>query len=182
MPTLDEGVMEMDVKHFERPDYYGNLYAPDGIAREHDRVRTGLAVIRENPGWYTANVLKRGLMAFRMERVPVIEPNYDERNTTPAPLYFLNVPLRLFQRMFITAIFLPLFLLGMLLLLRDAEGRCKLAILMIIPLYFFLIQPLIHTEYRYLLPATHLLVVIAAFALCWLAERISNLRFQISNS
>ena len=33
MPTLDEGVMEMDAAHAGRPDYYGNLYAPDGIAR-----------------------------------------------------------------------------------------------------------------------------------------------------
>jgi 4-amino-4-deoxy-L-arabinose transferase-like glycosyltransferase len=179
LPATDEGVMEMEAANFGRPDYYGNLYSPDGIAREHGRLVTGLAVIRENPGWYAANVPKRGLMAFRMERVPVIEPNYDERDTTPASLYFLDTPLKFIQRAFVTAVFLPLFLLGGLLLLSDADSRRKLALLLTVPLYFFLIQPLIHTEYRYLLPATHVLVIVAAFSLCWLAERISNLKFQI---
>ena len=181
MPSTDEGVMEMDAAHSGRPDYYGKLYVPDGIARERDRVARGLNIVRENPGWYAGNVLKRGTMTFRMERVPVIEPQYDENATTPAPLYFLNVPLKLIQRSFITAVFLPLFLLGTLRLFRDAGSRRKLAILLIVPLYFFVVQPLIHTEYRYLLPASHMLVVISGFGLCWAFEGISNLKFQISN-
>jgi 4-amino-4-deoxy-L-arabinose transferase-like glycosyltransferase len=176
MPSTDEGVMQMDAAHFGRPDYYGNLYAPDGIARERDRIATGLNVVRNDPAWYAANVLKRGTMTFRMERVPVIKPQYDERASTPAPVYFLNIPLKLIQRLFITSVFLPLFLLGVLLLFCDADGRRKLAILLIVPVYFFLVQPLIHTEYRYLLPASHLLVVISGFGLCWVFERISNFR------
>ena len=74
---------------------------------------------------------------------------------------------------------LRVFLLGVLLLFCDADGRRKLAILLIVPVYFFLVQPLIHTEYRYVLPASHMLVVIAGFGLCWIVQRISNLRSQI---
>ena len=118
-------------------------------------------------------------MTFRMERVPVIEPQYEERASTPAPVYFLNVPLKLIQRLFITAVFLPIFLLGSLLLFRDVDSCRKLAILLIVPLYFFLVQPLIHTEYRYLLPASHMLVVISGLGLCRVFEGISNLRSQI---
>ena len=175
LPSTDEGVMEMDAGRLGRPDYYGNLYAPDGIARERDRVAAGLAVVRANPGWYAASVLKRGLMTFRMERVPVIAPEHDERDTTIPLFYYLNVPLKLVQRLFITAVFLPLFLAGVLLLIRDTEGAKKLVILLFVPLYFFLLQPLIHTEYRYLLPATHLIVMIAAYPLGWLALNIRGL-------
>jgi hypothetical protein len=85
------------------------------------------------------------------------------------------VPLKLVQRLFITAVFLPLFLLGGLLLLRDGENRRKLAILLPVPLYYFLVQPLIHTEYRYLLPATHILVVVGAFSLSWLVSNVRRL-------
>ena len=164
-----------------QPDYYGNLYAPDGIARERDRVSTGLAVVGANPGWYIANVLKRGTMTFRMERVPVIAPEHDEKDTTTALLYYVNLPLKLVQRLFITAVILPLFFIGGLLLLRDAQGRSKLVILLVVPLYYFLVQPLIHTEYRYLLPASHVLVILAAFPLSSLIGRIPNFRSEISN-
>lgn len=179
LPVTDEGVMEMDAARSGRPDYYGNLYTPDGIARERARVAAGLAVVKAYPGWYAANVLKRGLMAFRMERVPVIAPEHDERDSTPPVLYYLNVPLKLVQRLFITAVFLPLFLAGGLLLLRRSEDRRKLVVLLAVPFYYFLIQPLVHTEYRYLLPASHLLVVLSAYSLGFLLERISNLRSQI---
>ncbi len=172
MPTLDEGVMQMDAAHFGRPDYYGSLYAPDGIAREHDRVTTGLAVVKEQPVWFAAKVLDRGTMSFRMERVPVIEPSHDERAETPAPYYFANVPLKLFQRLFITAIVLPLFLVGCVMLLRSGDDRCRLLLLLTVPIYFFTIQPIVHTEYRYLLPAAHMLILVASLPLGWLVGRL----------
>jgi hypothetical protein len=107
-----------------------------------------------------------------MERVPVIEPNYDESATTPAWAYFPDVPLKLFQRLFVTATFLPLALIGAFLLLRTADDRRKLLIVAIVPLYFFVVQPIVHTEYRYLLPATHTVVVLASLPLGWLWIRL----------
>jgi 4-amino-4-deoxy-L-arabinose transferase-like glycosyltransferase len=171
MPITDEGVMEMDAVQFARPDYFGQMYSPDGISRERNRVATGLQVVKDDPIWFAGGVLKRGTMAFRMERVPVIEPTYDESSTTPATLYFLNVPLKLFQRLFITAIVLPLILCGALGSIRTADGRMKLLVLLTVPLYFFTVQPLVHTEYRYLLPATHLLIVLASVPIAWVFGR-----------
>jgi 4-amino-4-deoxy-L-arabinose transferase-like glycosyltransferase len=174
MPTTDEGVMMMDAQHFGRPDYYGRLYAPDGIPRERNRVSTGVSLVLEDADWFAVSVLRRGLMTFRMERVPVIEPTHDERSTTPAWLHALNVPLKLVQRLFITAIFLPLMLLGAVILLSRKRNHGKLLILAAVPVYFFLVQPVVHTEYRYLLPATHVLIVLASVPIGWLFARITG--------
>lgn len=167
MPTTDEGVMTMDAERAARPEYFGRLYAPDGVERERARVRAGVNVIREYPGWFVLGALQRGLMAFRMERVPVIEPRYDERSRTPTWLYYLNVPLKLVQRLFITAVVLPLLILGVTMLLRNNDGRRKLALLVVVPIYFVLVQPIVHTEYRYLLAATHVIIVLASVPLGW---------------
>lgn len=179
LPSTDEGVMAMDAAKAGRPDYYGNLYAPDGIERERSRTSAGLTVVAAHPGWFVANVLARGTMVFRMERVPVIDTQQDEKATTSTPLYLLNIPLKLIQRLFITAVFLPLFLFGVLLLLRDAAARGKLAILSVVPAYYFLVQPLVHTEYRYLLPAAHLLVTVSAVSLSWLVGSLMRIRSKI---
>lgn len=171
MPTTDEGVMRMDAKLLGRPELYGRLYAPDGIMRERERVRTGLAVVTQHPAWFLAGVLKRGLMAFRMERVPVIEPNHDEQGTTSSWLYAINIPLKLLQRTFITAAVLPLVIFGTVLLLGSGGSRRKLCVLAIVPLYFLLVHPIVHTEYRYLLPATHVLMIMASVPIGWLLGR-----------
>jgi hypothetical protein len=165
LPSTDEGIMAMDSLHAGRPDYYGNLYNPDGVRRDRERIEIGLAAVRANPWWYFKAVLHRGITTFRMERVPVIAPDRDEKETTNPILHYLNVPLKLFQRVFITAIFLPLFVIGTILLLRDTENRTNLTILAVVPLYFMCVQSLIHTEYRYVLATAHILMIFAAFTL-----------------
>jgi 4-amino-4-deoxy-L-arabinose transferase-like glycosyltransferase len=174
MPSTDEGVMMMDAQHFGRPDYYGRLYAPDGIARERQRVRTGVILVIEEPDWFALGMLRRGLMTFRMERVPVIDPVHDERSTIPVWLYGLNVPLKLTQRLFITAIFMPLIVLGAVVLFNRKADRSKLLILAAVPVYFFVVQPIVHTEYRYLLPATHFLIILASVPIGWALARITR--------
>jgi 4-amino-4-deoxy-L-arabinose transferase-like glycosyltransferase len=172
LPPLDEGVMEMDAADVGRPDYYGSLYAPDGIARERNRIARGLAAVNADPGWFASGVLKRGTMAFRMERVPVIEPSYDEGPATPALLALINVPLKFIQRIFITAVVLPFVLFGIVVLLRMPDDRRKMVLLLAVPLYFATVQPIVHTEYRYLLPAAHMLMLLASVPLGWLAMRV----------
>lgn len=164
MPATDEGVMEMDARIAGRPDYRGNLYNPDGVERERERLKIALTVVRENPGWYFTSVLQRGFSTLRFERVPAIAAERDERATTPPVLYYLNVPLKLFQRGFITAVFLPLFILGVVILL-SRRGYSKLLMLAIVPLYYFCVQSLIHTEYRYVLATPHLMMIVAAVCL-----------------
>lgn len=176
LPSTDQGVMEMDALHAGRPDYYGNLYNPDGVRRDRERIKIGLAAVRANPWWYFKAVLHRGITTFRMERVPVIAPERDEKETTDPILYYLNVPLKLFQKVFITAVFLPLFLIGVILMFREKEQRIKLLTLAIVPLYYMSVQALIHTEYRYVLATPHILMIIAAVPLSFLIGRITGLR------
>lgn len=177
LPTTDEGVMQMDVRRSNRADYYGFLYSPDGVERDRARTKDGLAVVAEDPGWYAASVAHRGLSTLRMERVPVIATERDERETTPTLLYHLNRPLKLVQGAFITAVILPIAIFGLVLLLFDAEQRRALIVLAIIPLYYGTVQALIHTEYRYVLATPHILVVLSAVTLSFLIGKIVD-RFR----
>jgi hypothetical protein len=162
LPHTDEDVMVLDAARSGRPEYYGTLYDPDGVERERARMAFGLRTVAADPPWFILGVVNRGVNAMRLERVPTIEPLYDERETTDRLLYSLNIPLKVFQRLFMTAVFLPLIALGMVVLLLRRDSRGKLLLLSIVPLYYMSVQPLIHTEYRYVLPAAHILMILAA--------------------
>lgn len=174
MPRTDEDVIEMDVRRSGRADYYGELYSPDGVERDQRRIRDGLRIIAGNPGWYAAAVAHRGLMTLRMERVPVIAPERDERETTAPVLYFLNRPLKFSQRAFITAIVLPLALVGLWLISIDVARRRVLIVLAIIPLYYMSVQALLHTEYRYVLATPHILFIFAALPINFLFGKMTS--------
>ena len=178
LPSTDEGVMEFDARRFERPYYYGNLYSPDGIEREKDRIKVGLSVIKASPGWFLASVLQRGFTTFRMERVPVIATQQEAKDGINPIIYYLNLPLRLFQKIFITAVFFPLFLFGTILLLQTKEQRFKFAILAVVPIYYASVQPLLHTEYRYLLPASHALLIVSSVSLSALVGWIQKIKLS----
>jgi hypothetical protein len=172
MPHTDEDVMALDAARSGRPDYYSTLYSPDGVDRERGRIAFGLNAVGADPPWFIGGVVRRGIDTVRLERVPVIETAYDESDTTDPWLHDLNVPLKAFQRLFITAVFLPLIILGALLLLSKSDNRGKLLLLSVVPLYYMTVQPLIHTEYRYVLPGAHILMIFAAVAATYLIEFI----------
>jgi hypothetical protein len=180
MPATDEGVMAMDARIADRPDYHGNLYAPDGVARERERMKVALAVVRENPLWYFTSVLKRAFSTLRLERVPAIAPEREEKETTPPVLYYLNVPLKLLQRLFITAVVLPFFLFGVVVLLSRNEYS-KLMLLSVVPLYYFCVQSLIHTEYRYVLGTPHMMMIVVAFCLSVIVGKLPKPAWLRSN-
>ena len=180
LPKTDQDVLAMDALFANRADYNQGLLNPDGVERERARVKFGLTVVRDNPVWYLTTVAKRGLSNVRMERVPVIAPERDEADTTNPILYKLNIPLQLFQRLFITAVIFPLLFFGIILLLRESESRRTLAILAIVPLYFMTVQPLIHTEYRYVLAIPHIGMIVSAVALTYVWRKVVN-RFQRSS-
>lgn len=67
------------------------------------------------------------------------------------------------QRLFITAVMLPLALLGGgILVWRRAWG--SLVLLLIVPAYYFCFQSMLHTEYRYVLAIHYFLFVLVAVA------------------
>jgi hypothetical protein len=72
--------------------------------------------------------------------------------------------LRTAQRLFITAVMLPLVLAGAVLLWR-AWRRRALLLLLAVPAYYFCVQSAVHTEYRYVLAVHYCLFVVAAVAL-----------------
>jgi hypothetical protein len=78
------------------------------------------------------------------------------------------------QRLFITAIILPLVVSGLILLALRRQGHV-LAILLAVPVYYFCFQSVLHTEYRYVLVIHYFLFVIAAVTIhrifCLLQER-----------
>lgn len=65
---------------------------------------------------------------------------------TRYPRFLINA----IQKMFITALMLPLAFIGLLILIFQKQSRA-LVMLSIVPIYFFLVQSIVHTEYRYVL-------------------------------
>ena len=168
-PVTDEDVRELDIRLSGNTDYLNQTYNPDGVERERTRIRHGLSLVAADPGWFAASVAHRGISTLRMERVPVISPEHDERETTNPALYAINVPLKFFQRAYITAVLLPLMLAGLGVLVARKRWR-RLVILAIIPLYYMTVQALIHTEYRYVLASHHMLMIFAAVGISFVVE------------
>ncbi|MFL6216896.1 MAG: ArnT family glycosyltransferase [Blastocatellia bacterium] len=59
MPRTDVDALQKDIEWHNRPDYAKNLWSPDGIERDRYRAERGLAIIRENPGWFAGAMLRR---------------------------------------------------------------------------------------------------------------------------
>jgi len=174
LPKTDEDVMRLD-EHLrdQAAGSYTALYSPNGVSRDRERFRFGRGVVSERPAWYLAGVAKRGLSTLRLERVPAIDPARDERETTNGILYLINRPLKLIQRVFITAIFLPLALVG--LIVGFWRRRYETLALLVLPIYYATVQPLVHTEYRYVLITPHIMMIFSAFALVFVFERMMGI-------
>lgn len=177
LPATDDAVLKTEAEHFGRPDYLGSLYSPDGLERERYRIGQGLDVIAAEPAWFAGVMVRRAVSMFRLERVPAISADKPDTDRPGGLAHYLNAPLRMFQKLYITAVVLPLFLIGLMLLLRKKEERIKLAVLLIVPLYFVCFQSVLHTEYRYLLAIQPFMLTLAAVAMTALAGRL----FQLLN-
>jgi 4-amino-4-deoxy-L-arabinose transferase and related glycosyltransferases of PMT family len=167
LPRTDMEVLRREAEIYNRADYAGSLYNPDGIERERARVSRAVAVIKSHPFWFMGVMLRRAASMLRTERVPVIsgsvlKPGSDETKTTI--LRYPGMALKSIQKLFITAILLPLSLLGIFLLARRRDSRA-LAILLVVPVYFLSVQSMLHTEYRYLVALQYFLLILVAVTL-----------------
>jgi hypothetical protein len=72
--------------------------------------------------------------------------------------------LNLVQKLFITALMLPLSLCGLFLLIRGRQYK-TLALLLVVPAYYLCFQSALHTEYRYVLAIHYFFFVLVAIAL-----------------
>ena len=59
MPRSDREARQKDAEWNNRPDYAASLWVPDGIERDHVRLKRGLEVARSNPVWFASIMLKR---------------------------------------------------------------------------------------------------------------------------
>ena len=144
------------------------------------------STIVEAADWKTAaeqqlNVITIPFVSGSADRVKLMITNAGAAGTTPvldiglANLYrlgpasftwtrFPRAVVRLIQRLFITAVMLPLTLIGAALLLMNKKRRA-LAILLVIPAYYMIFQSALHTEYRYVLAVQYFLLVFVAAAI-----------------
>lgn len=155
LPQTDVDLTRGEAEALGRPDYAGSLFTPDGITRDRARLARGLAVIRAHPIWFVGVMAQRAASMLRLERTPL------RLVATNAPLPVLQWPLRSVQRCFLTAVFLPLTLLGVGILAYQRQFQ-KLALLLVVPAYYFATQSALHTEARYVLVIHYFLFLLAA--------------------
>jgi hypothetical protein len=189
--TTDDEVILQEVALYDDPRYAQSWASPDGIKRDRDRVRRSLNIIAEHPVWYVGTLFSRmGGMLKDSADAPLIFRSTDTKlkealsisaNQTRRRLRELNDrevetidrsvltigrsiswmrPLaRAFQRA--TKETGLLFILAGIAILLIGSRRRALFILMV-PLYYFLFQSVMHTEFRYTLTMRYFLFVFAA--------------------
>ena len=173
LPNTDMGLIEQEAVTHKRPDYAQTLFGPDAIKRDRERLAHGLAIIRAHPLWFLSVMVRRAADMWRLERVPLTTTD-NLSSGLSRYVYFL---LRIVQRLFITAVILPLVLIGLIILIRRRQFQV-LGILLAVPGYYCCVQSILHTEYRYVLTLHYLLFVFAAVAInhlgFWLRNRLNR--------
>jgi hypothetical protein len=99
----------------------------------------------------------------------------------PAAFTWTRIPralVQLIQKLFVTAVMLPLAIIGLLLLIL-ARQRRTIALLLVIPVYYLCVQSALHTEYRYVLAIHYFLFVFVAVAIYWAGSRLWRVALKI---
>jgi hypothetical protein len=90
-------------------------------------------------------------------------------NLGPARFLWTRYPrfiLHGLQKIFLTAVILPIAIAGLAILILRKQSRA-LVILSLVPVYFFTVQSVMHTEYRYVLAVNYFLFALAAIGMSW---------------
>ena len=172
IPDTDVGIMKLEADEAQRPDYNRALFNPDGVEREHSRLSRGFAVIRAHPFWFAGVMTRRAASMLRLERTHLVALGPPAGPGLTRYPYFI---VHAIQKVFLTAVMLPLALLGLgLIILRKQSAA--LIILSVVPLYFFCVQSVFHTEYRYFLALDYFLFALGGitvnYAWSFVSKRI----------
>lgn len=169
LSVTDVGLIKQEAETHNRPDYALTLFGPDAIQRDRERLARGFGIVRNHPIWFFTVMIRRAASMWRLERAPLISRTTAfGAGTTLAALVVGGI-----QRLFITATILPLVIAGLILLALKKQGSV-LAILLVVPVYYFCFQSVLHTEYRYVLTLHYFLFVIAAVAIHWLGRTVQE--------
>ena len=170
LPQTDMELIHGEAETSNRPEYANSLFTPDGVERDRARMARGFAVIRAHPFWFSSVMLRRAASMLRLERTPLRLA----ATASVGPSRFLQWALRLVQRTFITALFLPLALIGAGILCYRRQFQ-TLAILLAVPGYYFCTQSALHTEYRYVLVVHYFLFALSAVGVYTIVNSIRRL-------
>ena len=177
LPQTDIELTQEEAAIFQRPDYASSLFTPDGPERDRARLSRGLAVVRAHPFWFFSVMVRRAASMMRLERTPLRLASTESLTTGN----IFHWPLRAIQKLFITAIFLPLVLIGAAVLIYQRQFQ-TLTILLVVPCYYFCTQSALHTEYRYVLVIHYFLFVFAAVGVhsitCQMNRRFTKLNSE----
>lgn len=194
----DKQVMIEEAERYERPDYLRWWAEPDGIARDRDRYRRAMEVIKSRPAWYAAAMARRAGLMVRFSDGPselqpagvVRDPPLEDRvPLLPAPgldaainekafveangaASILRGPLRLLHRAWFVV---PLFAwLGVGLSLRSAPAVT--VFWLIVPLYYLVFESPFHYEWRVAVPMQYFLLPFAGKSMVdlgrWVKARV----------
>ncbi len=169
LPQTDMELIRGEAETLHRPEYSGSLFTPDGPARDRARLARGFAVIRAHPIWFAGVMTRRALSMLRLERTPLRLAGSDSTRSWQ----LVQLPLRVVQKIFVTAVFLPLMLIGAGILVYQRQFA-SIAILLVVPIYYFCTQSALHTEYRYVLVIHYFFLVLAAVAVYTLARGLNR--------
>lgn len=180
---LDTEVAAQEAEMYNDPRYAGSWTTPDGIRRDRDRTRRSLDVILKHPIWYTGVMLGRcgemlkysahAPLVLRIDQVrdrPLIAPikrgwegieSGDSSLAAGRSLFWMRPVVRTLQRV-AKETMLVFIVIGVLTMLVASPRRALF--LLIVPLYYFVFQSAMHTEFRYTLPMQYFMFVFAATA------------------
>jgi 4-amino-4-deoxy-L-arabinose transferase-like glycosyltransferase len=184
--ATDGAVALQEAELYNEPRYGGVWSTPDGITRDRERVRKSMAIIKQHPFWYAGLMLRRvkEMVNYTAHAPLVFRPGQPGGPADPATLRpewqamsaqatgaavghslsWLRPPARAAQRV-AKETMLPMIFVGVLLSLVAAWRRATFTAT--VPLYYFIFQSAVHTEFRYTLPMQYFLFVFAALA--WVA-------------
>jgi dolichyl-phosphate-mannose-protein mannosyltransferase len=190
---LDTEVATQEAESYGDPRYAGSWSTPDGIKRDRDRTRKSLDVILHHPVWYAGVMLNRCTemlkysaqaplvltisQASSKERTAPIRPVW--RSITPnqgslaagESIFWMRPAVRGLQRVAKEAM-LAFIVLGAIILFAASWRRALF--ISIVPLYYFLFQSAMHTEFRYTLPMQYFMFVFAATAWVLICVGVGN--------
>ena len=142
----------------------------------------------KSPDEQPVNLIQLPFVTTKADQVRIVFSN--EASIPPNPVAHIG-PIKLFelgparflgtryprflvhyvQRLFLTAVMLPLAIIGLALLVIRKHSRA-LIVLTVVPVYFFCVQSIVHTEYRYVLAVDYFLFALVGVAVAWAGNLI----------
>ncbi|MEK6325526.1 MAG: glycosyltransferase family 39 protein [Acidobacteriota bacterium] len=186
----DTEVATQEAELYGDPRYAGSWTTPDGIKRDRDRTKRSLGVILRHPIWFAGVIIGRcGEMLKYSAHAPLVRTvSQAESRGLTAPVkrgwleiaknpsslvvgesvFWMRPVLRGLQRVAKEAM-LGFIILGAMILFAASWRRALF--ISIVPLYYFLFQSTMHTEFRYTLPMQYFVFVFAAIV--WVLMGVS---------